>query len=182
MDKSPLLGAVPSPIATRRSKISCSLRFNPLVWRHRCVCSRRVAQGHFPPRHSARPNLRFSNVRWTNPLFWGQCLHQSKLKLTMGRRSRFNPLFWGQCLHPTPGCTWATPASCFNPLFWGQCLHHGSEHSCARRQGVSIPSSGGSAFTPEETCHEEGYGRFNPLFWGQCLHPQFAQTATVEAE
>jgi len=59
----------------------------------------------------------------------------------------FNPLFWGQCLHrPTPK-PWSPWNPSFNPLFWGQCLHRSRTGRVLRYVSVSIPSSGGSAFT-----------------------------------
>jgi len=36
---------------------------------------------------------------------------------------------------------------CFNPLFWGQCLHLYRDREITSICLVSIPSSGGSAFT-----------------------------------
>jgi len=43
------------------------------------------------------------------------------------------------------------PAEGFNPLFWGQCLHLAMmDTEITKSQKVSIPSSGGSAFTPGE--------------------------------
>jgi len=49
---------------------------------------------------------------------------------------------------PSPtvsGNYWDCPLR-FNPLFWGQCLHRSVSADAANVQ-VSIPSSGGSAFT-----------------------------------
>jgi len=37
---------------------------------------------------------------------------------------------------------------------------------------VSIPSSGGSAFTRKFAGFFHEKMSFNPLFWGQCLHPR----------